>query len=295
MPLTRQQLEAQLDAQYRRNVIRTTNWATRLTQLLYSSLDEDDLDGSFAKMLPTLTTALIIGKRQAALQAWAYMAQKATVYGVDFGHNELRYGIGKPSSTPGFDVSPWLAGADRAASGTPIATLNSRASAGVKALIKQGTSPRDALLVSQARAATLIRTEIPLVGRTVPIRAVESYSTSAFRAWRRVPGPGACAFCLSLAGRGAVYTSERSARYDKSGERYHANCRCTVQVVVDDRQKKTTAIDPSDMKAIRVRFANTGRVWERDRAANAPMYYNRPELRPPDMEFLPRSAFVAAA
>ena len=45
--------------------------------------------------------------------------------------------------------------------------------------------------------------------------------------YRRVPSPGACAFCLTLASRGAVYESARVALYRDGGSiRYHQNCRC---------------------------------------------------------------------
>lgn len=68
----------------------------------------------------------------------------------------------------------------------------------------------------------------------------ETIRRSAFAAgngFARVPEPGACAFCLMLASRGAVYYSEsealkagqarysKSARIDKS---YHDNCKCTA-------------------------------------------------------------------
>lgn len=45
--------------------------------------------------------------------------------------------------------------------------------------------------------------------------------------WARVPrGAKTCAFCLMLASRGAVYESERTARYAQDGDRYHDLCNC---------------------------------------------------------------------
>lgn len=44
------------------------------------------------------------------------------------------------------------------------------------------------------------------------------------RGWARVTRPAACAFCLMLATRGAVYTSESTANF-----RPHPKCRCSVE------------------------------------------------------------------
>ena len=44
--------------------------------------------------------------------------------------------------------------------------------------------------------------------------------------YARVPQGNACAFCIMLASRGFVYTSEQSAKYAKSGGKYHEHCTC---------------------------------------------------------------------
>lgn len=61
------------------------------------------------------------------------------------------------------------------------------------------------------------------------------------RAWARVPNADACAFCLMLATRGAVYASaEAAGRRDATTKwadakgyinSFHPNCRCTVEPV----------------------------------------------------------------
>ena len=68
----------------------------------------------------------------------------------------------------------------------------------------------------------------------------ETIRQSAFAAgngFARVPEPGACAFCLMLASRGAVYYSKSEAlkagqaRYSKSSrmdKSYHDNCKCSA-------------------------------------------------------------------
>lgn len=48
----------------------------------------------------------------------------------------------------------------------------------------------------------------------------------------RVPEAGACWFCLMLGARGPVYRGERSARFTRWGDTYHAHCRCGVAEVI---------------------------------------------------------------
>lgn len=72
------------------------------------------------------------------------------------------------------------------------------------------------------------------VGRNELIEAIEADRQA--RGWARVTRPGACAFCLMLATRGAVYKSEQTAgaranvKFVGEGEfKFHNNCRCTIQ------------------------------------------------------------------
>lgn len=46
----------------------------------------------------------------------------------------------------------------------------------------------------------------------------------------RAPNPGACAFCLMLASRGAVYSSRQAAG---AGNDFHDDCRCVVEPVIE--------------------------------------------------------------
>lgn len=46
--------------------------------------------------------------------------------------------------------------------------------------------------------------------------------------YARVPVGETCAFCIMLASRGFVYTSERAATQTKLGDKYHNNCNCTA-------------------------------------------------------------------
>ena len=69
-------------------------------------------------------------------------------------------------------------------------------------------------------------------------------SLAAGNGYARQPEPGACAFCLMLASRGAVYASaEHASRvgapgvvmrgFAKKGDRFHDNCKCRAVEVSD--------------------------------------------------------------
>jgi hypothetical protein len=77
--------------------------------------------------------------------------------------------------------------------------------------------------------------------------------------YRRVARPGACAFCLMLASRGAVYRRESSAervvghagrtRGSRAiGESYHDGCRCFAAPLYDHED------EPEDVLALRERW-----------------------------------------
>ncbi|MGQ4548294.1 VG15 protein [Dermabacteraceae bacterium P13077] len=78
-----------------------------------------------------------------------------------------------------------------------------------------------------------------VVGRLSRLPARATVTASAFRAgtgWARVPGVRACAFCLMLASRGAVYRSRNAAALSSKGDgfRFHDHCSCTVVEVLSD-------------------------------------------------------------
>ncbi len=65
--------------------------------------------------------------------------------------------------------------------------------------------------------------------------------------WARVPsGKKTCAFCLMLAGRDVLYLTEKSAKYDKSGEKYHGDCDCAPTRIASIRDYPE-GFDPDGM------------------------------------------------
>ncbi|HMG44985.1 MAG TPA: hypothetical protein VK611_26870 [Acidimicrobiales bacterium] len=83
----------------------------------------------------------------------------------------------------------------------------------------------------------------------------------------RVPQADACAFCLMLGSRGAVYITEQTARFTTgrstassgrpAGERYHDNCRCLPREIRDDNE--------DELPDITTRLET---VWGDSRASN---------------------------
>lgn len=81
-----------------------------------------------------------------------------------------------------------------------------------------------------------------------PGRSTIARSSSANRMrYARAPEPGACAWCLMLASRGAVYTAESAVRVGggaapagagrrAAGNDYHDDCRCVAEPARDDSE-----------------------------------------------------------
>lgn len=77
--------------------------------------------------------------------------------------------------------------------------------------------------------------------------------------YRRVPSPGACDFCLTLASRGAVYTKETAVMAKRAnsilgGGRYHERCRCRAVVEYEDMPR--LVISRKDWKRLTTRDAD---------------------------------------
>jgi hypothetical protein len=87
--------------------------------------------------------------------------------------------------------------------------------------------------MAQRALTNLATTEPYRVARAaVAQTAVEDAS---FVGWRRVPEAGACSFCLTLASRGAAYTSRETAGQTSKALRYHRSCRCRAEAVTSER------------------------------------------------------------
>ena len=107
-----------------------------------------------------------------------------------------------------------------------------------------------------------------------------------FQAWRRVPLPGACDFCIILATRGAVYGSKKRALLRKDGSRYHSHCRCRSQLVTDSSQHNVGIIDPDDAKRTVQYRAKTGKTYVYDLSDPAVLAAKGFRLRPPSPSWL---------
>ena len=83
-----------------------------------------------------------------------------------------------------------------------------------------GVSPREAF-------TRLVGSLVRFVNQPARETVMRS-AAKAKVAWARVPTAKACAFCLMLASRGAVYTSRKSALETDSGARFHDKCHCLV-------------------------------------------------------------------
>ena len=81
--------------------------------------------------------------------------------------------------------------------------------------------------------------------------------------WRRTTVGTSCKFCLMLASRGAVYTSEDVAKYGYAGSRYHDHCDCGAELVTDPADATAIRVDPADANRI-IRMRVKGRDYVYD-------------------------------
>ncbi len=88
------------------------------------------------------------------------------------------------------------------------------------ARLARGLSDGEAIMATAAKLATSAGTEPHRLARDI---VIDTASTDPrFFGWARVTVGDSCAFCLMLAGRGAVYRSAETA----AGKRYHTGCDC---------------------------------------------------------------------
>lgn len=106
--------------------------------------------------------------------------------------------------------------------------------------IKQGFSPSEAKSRAFAAAASAFADEVLKGGRTITGDSIAQDSVAL--GYGRLPKLNACAFCVMLASRGAVYSKNTvlkttgRARFG-AGKAYHTNCACTMYPVFDREQK----------------------------------------------------------
>lgn len=81
-------------------------------------------------------------------------------------------------------------------------------------------------------------------------RTVRAATDAAKTRFARIPRAGACAFCLMLASRGAVYSRD-TVTQARQKDRYHDNCKCSAQEVLDPRQ------EPEELTRLREEWEKT--------------------------------------
>lgn len=83
--------------------------------------------------------------------------------------------------------------------------------------------------------------------------ALNAAIDSSCSGWARIPGPGACDFCVTLGSREDLYHSRFTAggdeRHGGDEDRFHPFCRCGV-VPVFEKGGKAIAVDPDTGKRV---------------------------------------------
>ena len=123
---------------------------------------------------------------------------------------------------PPIDPIPDLVGTTGA--GMSVERYLARTPEIINVRVANGMEAEAALAMSQRAIMGFATSEAFRVARTAV--AQTSVSAEAFTGWQRIPEPGACAFCRSLASRGGVYKSRETAQVTSKALSYHKRCRC---------------------------------------------------------------------
>jgi hypothetical protein len=104
-----------------------------------------------------------------------------------------------------------------------------------KKRISRGVPLARAMRLSQVDVVDVATRAATDVGRQTLIGTVQRDPVAV--GWSRATSGSPCAFCAMLAGRGPVYLSADSARFEKSPDfEAHAKCNCTVEASFDRGQ-----------------------------------------------------------
>lgn len=290
---------------YRDHLEYIRRWGLLGVLAAYRRVDPDDIAGSFPPVARLAAAVYGVAVIEALTTTDEYMALTAAANGRGY-------------------VADWRKGRPEAPRtinyGRLFAQWMTGAVPGMLSLIARGMDAGEAIAVSQARTGQVVASQPlqyarsttwnrfivdSLIARSdADPRAlrpwtdeVEQYANlwdgqrvrdypGTFERWQRVPSPGACDFCLTLATRtnytsadAAMYAggSEGTVRYTtkrnrdaalsgvfrrrtssmESGERYHRSCRCTVRMVASGSR---AAINRADFERLSRRDPNTGEL-----------------------------------
>ena len=123
--------------------------------------------------------------------------------------------------------------------------------------VSPGVNPdrASARLMGELNMTTTLATALQLTDELVRQPYRSTFQDSAYRSgggWARVPVNDTCQFCIMLASRGGVYSSEEIAEFGFSGKKYHGDCDC-VPVLVRGPEDYPEGYDPDAMYADYVR------------------------------------------
>lgn len=279
-------------------------WGILATQRAWARMDLDRIAATFPAVARQSEAVYAVATAEALTAADEYMTVKAAASGLDY-------------------VGSWTLADRKTAplelqSGSPYRRWIASAQWRMLSDISAGMAAEEASALSLARTINEVSTTVyqrprettwnrflvdslEAAGDVIPpdlqtfYDEVETYANSwdgvtrreyagTFERWRRVPSPGACAFCLMLASR-SDYTSREAAIYagggegqvrrttrrnktdrlagvqrrrsskQESGERYHRSCRCTVAMATANDNGQSIALPPEEIARLTTRDA----------------------------------------
>jgi hypothetical protein len=239
-----------LTSRHRRRLLRRAATVRSRVERLALAADVTDIDGWFATALHRILPLVRSGHGASRRLAVTYLREHARAEGRAVAPVPARF-IARRAVTSLRVTGPVEFKRQIAAGVAPMEARRTMADT------MSAAAQRQALAGERDTVAATVRDSDEIVG------------------WRRVPDADPCAWCVMLASRGAVYTSERTAG-GVVGQ-YHDGCECTVEPLY------THEDEPAEVKELyqqwlRVTAGHSGnaavRVWrrywdEREKAAGA--------------------------
>lgn len=179
----------------------------RLDTLVRSVLDMDD-DAGWSRLSVLGTRTITEAQDEAIAAVGDYLTATATT-------------AGWPERPVVVPIRPGLL-----QSGQLVARFVAGTRDAVGARMNAGATFPEALTASGNIVTAVGASEPHRIGRDGTLAA--ALTDSRFTRYRRVPEARACAFCLMLASRGAVYLTESTAG---AGRKFHSHCRCRIEAV----------------------------------------------------------------
>lgn len=231
---------ADLTTAYERTLELATGQSALAVRRQLRLLETDAFASSWSLIAPQVAQSVRAGQESALIASAWYMAETIR-------------------TTTAFapEIAPMNDLAGTTGSGMSVDRYVARTPDVVAVRTSNGMALEEAIAMSIRAITSLAVTEPFRIARAAV--AQTATNNANFVGWRRVAEAGACAFCRTLASRGAAYKTKETASQTSRALSFHKNCRCRAEPVTSMQAAATqAAIDLAYADLQRPIFYRTG-------------------------------------